>query len=324
MFITRTEIDIKQSNKEITHKNKIMLLGSCFAENVGSLLLNDKFLCITNPFGVLYNPISVLNALKDTINCKIYKQKQLTKNGNLWCSFSHHSSFSSVNPEKAIQKINQQVQLAHNHFSATNFLFITFGTARVYRFIQTNSIVSNCHKFGREEFNQELLSVKDIVNDYSVAIAEILKQKPDLQIIFTLSPVRHLKDGFVENMQSKAILHLAIQELVAKFDNCSYFPAYEVFMDDLRDYRYYADDLIHPRTNGINYLYQKFSDSYYSNDTKNALSEIRKIKQALSHRPLTDDEETINQFRKNIVEKAKKFEVLYGIDFSDEISLLSQ
>ncbi|MBN2681351.1 MAG: GSCFA domain-containing protein [Bacteroidales bacterium] len=319
MFINRTEIELAKSENQISHKDKLLFLGSCFAENIGKQITEDKFSAIVNPFGVLYNPISVLTGLVDLIDCKKYSKTDLLQNGNLWCSFSHHSSFSSVNPEFALEKINSSVKIGHEHLNNTKFIFLTFGTARVYRYIKTNKIVSNCHKFNAKEFAVELLSKEEIVNEYSLIIEKLRSQNPEIQIIFTVSPVRHLKDGFSENSHSKAILLLAIHELVASFNNCHYFPAYEIFMDDLRDYRYYAEDMIHPGNVGIKYLYEKFSQHFFNSKTINLLNEIRKVKQGFSHRILTDDKEAKTMFLNKLIEKAKVLEAENEINFSEEI-----
>lgn len=321
MFVSRTEIPVKKAEKQISHKNKLIFIGSCFSENIGSMVKADKFPSLINPFGVQYNPVSVLNELKSINKKKVFCKSDLVKNGNLWCSFFHHSIFSSVNQELALKKINRQVEIAARHFREASHLFITFGTARVYRYNKTGEIVSNCHKFHANEFSRELLTVEEIVSIYSEFILEIASKKPELQIVFTLSPVRHIKDGFAGNMQSKSILHLAIQELVKKFENCNYFPAYEIFMDDLRDYRYYADDMIHPGSNGIKYLYDKFSEVFFAEESKRIIFEIRKIKQSLAHRNLSDDYDTFSKFNFLQIEKAKLMQEKYGIDFSEEIGI---
>jgi hypothetical protein len=322
MFTDRTEIILNKFQNPITHKDKLFFIGSCFSNNIGNLVRDDKFNCIINPFGVQYNPASVLHSLNFIFEKKYFEYGDLLKNGNLWCSLYHHSSFSSTQQNIVLEKINNSIDESNPFLKSAGFLFITFGTARVYKFNDTGEIVANCHKFNSNDFIRETLSVNEIVFSYEKFIKTILIQNEDLNIIFTISPVRHLKDGFSENSESKAILHLAVKEIVRKFQNCHYFPAYEIFMDDLRDYRYYDADLIHPGEQGINYLFNKFSNVFYSKDSLNLVDEIRKIKKAVKHKPLTDDIQAINAFVELQKKKIQLIEKKYMIDFSEELNSL--
>jgi len=304
MFITK--VKIPESPAKITYENSILTLGSCFAESIGTKLKDAYFTADINPFGVLYNPVSVKNSLYFLLTNKEFTKEDLFYDNTLWHSFMHSSLFSDVSAEKCLQKINSQLAKSRIFLQKTNFLFITFGTAWVYKHVETEDVVSNCHKLVSKNFVRYRLSVEDIVNDYKELISYINLQIPDLQIIFTVSPIRHWKDGAHENNISKSTLLLAIDSLQSQFENISYFPAYEIQLDELRDYRYYAADMLHPSEIAINYIWERFSDCFFSAETTKIKDELKQLKSDILHKPLHPESENYKRFLENIEIKKKK------------------
>lgn len=294
MFVTK--IKIPESPFKITHEDNILTLGSCFSENVGNKLKDFCFPVEANPFGVLYNPVSVQNAVYFLLSSKKFEEQDLFYNHSLWHSFFHSSLFSGVSKEESLAKINSRLSSASTFFYNTKFLFITFGTAWVYEHIQSGQIVANCHKLPSKEFTRYRLSVEDIVLSYTELIWKINDLIPNTHIIFTISPIRHWKDGAHENNISKGILHLAIDALQQQFENVSYFPAYEILLDELRDYRYYAEDMLHPSEVAVNYIWSRFSEIYFSKETLNLNKEVHQLRSDLAHRPFHIHSEEYENF----------------------------
>jgi len=229
-----------------------------------------------------------------------------------WHSSYHHSIFSDSNKEECLYKINNQINIANKHFKSTEFLFITFGTASVFRFKETQEIVSNCHKLPADFFTRELLSVNEIVKDYRILINNILKQNPAIKIIFTVSPIRHWKDGPEANQLSKSTLILACNELKREFETVNYFPAYEIVMDELRDYRFYADDMIHLNQTAIDYIWERFTEAYFDKSTFEIINEIRKIKSDINHKPFNPESEAHKKFLIATLEKINRLKEDYN------------
>ncbi|MCF6242408.1 MAG: GSCFA domain-containing protein [Bacteroidales bacterium] len=316
----RTEIFLKKSSFLINYRTETFFIGSCFSDNIGKIVNDLKFPVLLNPFGVLYNPVSVKNALTLIIENKKFTEKDLNFASGKWFSYQHHGSFSSPEPEKILEKINLQTHSAHNFLSKTKVLFITFGTAWFYRLKETNEIVANCHKQPSKLFDRELLTVSEIVESWTKMISALQKFNHDLKIVFTLSPVRHWKDGAVNNQLSKSTLHLAIQEIIKKQNNCFYFPTYEIMMDDLRDYRFYTDDYLHPNNLAINYIWAKFCDAFIEDKTLQIAGQIEKISKALNHKILHQGTKEHKKFLINLLNKIKQFIKQYPqIDYSKEI-----
>ena len=244
MFTTSIEIPI--SPVKIDHKSHMLMLGSCFSENMGRKLQNAFFQTDINPFGILYNPFSIRNSIDYLIECKEFSKEDVFQYGSLWHSFSHDSSFSDISQEECLRKINSRLKQTADNLCKTDFLFITFGTAWVFELTGSGETVANCHKLPAKEFRRRRLSVNEIADEYQTLIARLQTSFPQLQIIFSISPIRHWKDGAHENIISKSTLLLAIEELEKSLPNVHYFPAYEIMMDELRDYRFYAKGKFHP------------------------------------------------------------------------------
>ncbi|WP_262709415.1 GSCFA domain-containing protein [Saccharicrinis carchari] len=298
-----------------------MFLGSCFANNMGSKFSECKLGNLINPFGVIYNPISVGNSLSSIIHKKVYSDTDLQNYNNRWLSFDHHSSFSDSNKSKCLKKINESIQEAAEFLKECEFVFFTFGTAWVYQLKETNQVVSNCHKYPDRCFNRYLLSIDEVVDKYKTLMKQLRAFNPDIKVIFTLSPVRHWKDGAHENQISKSILMLAIDRLCTLFDNCDYFPAYELLLDDLRDYRFYADDMLHPSASAITYIWEKFEDCFFSVNTLEYKKEMLKLTKALNHTPFDVKSVSHQVFLKKQLKKIEEYISRYPhIDFTKDLA----
>lgn len=289
---------IPSVKKLIDYKDSLMILGSCFAQNIGEKLTSNKFNTAVNPFGIIYNPISIANNLTHILNKSNFKDEDLLFFNDKWLSLQHHGSYSNSNQTECLQTINQSISSSNKQLKKASYLFVTFGSAWVYEH-EKYGLVANCHKIPAKHFIKRLLKVEEIVAAYTSLIKSIKDSNADINIVFTVSPVRHVKDGLWENNLSKSVLHLSIKELTEKFDNCSYFPAYEIVMDELRDYRFFKDDLVHPTDLAVNYVWEKFSMSYFSKETIALIGNIQKIKQAATHKPFDFDSENHQQFIKN-------------------------
>lgn len=283
----------------INHNHRIFLIGSCFSENINQILNAQKFNTLTNPNGILFNPASIAECLDSIINLNVeYDNFILNRNG-IYYSYLHHSTINHTNKSELITKIKDINAKANKFLLQSNYLIITFGSAFLYHHLQLNKPVANCHKQATNTFEKKLLSVNEICNSYTQLIKSLNALHPELKIIFTVSPVKHLKDGVVENNISKSTLVLATAKLVNENNNCYYFPAYELVNDDLRDYRFYKEDLAHPNELAINYIWEKFSTTCFNEKTIATNKLIFKINSALNHRKMNEEnteQEKLNEF----------------------------
>ena len=280
----RTTFSIDPSEKKYSYAQKSIWMGSCFTENLGNYFQNHCFDFIINPFGILYNPISVAKALSQIQRNYTYTLQDLQHENGLYFSYDHHGRFSDPNPDAVLSNINESIKQTHEMLPNADWLFITLGSAYVFEKIDTEAIVANCHKMPGNLFQRRLLSLSEIIFPLSDSIASLLEQIPDLNIVFTISPIRHWRDGAVNNQRSKALLNVAVHQLVEKFGNVTYFPAYEILMDDLRDYRFYDKDMLHPSSVAVNYIQQKFIDTFIDDPTKDILNDIHKLVNARNHK----------------------------------------
>ena len=302
----RTVIKPVKYNFDINYKSNLMFIGSCFTESIGEELKTSKFNIDINPFGILYNPISVKNSLNFLIENKRFSENDIFYFNERWHSFYHHSRFSASEKKQMLSSVNQRTEESSDLLKNADFLFITFGTAWVYEHRETDEIVSNCHKVPAKNFKRRILTIDEITNAYYALSEKIMKFNPDLKIIFTISPVRHLKDGFYENNLSKSVLRLAIDKLINVYSNCFYFPAYEILTDDLRDYRFYKSDLLHPNKTAVDYIFNFFKSSFISDDTLKILNEIRKIIRSKNHKPFNLNSEEYKKFVKSNIKSIEK------------------
>lgn len=298
-MILSTPIKIPKSDFKITYKNEVLLIGSCFSQNISKKLEETKFKVASNSVGTIYNPISIADNLNRLVLEKLYTSDDVYnyKNEKL-VNFSNQNSCLNINEEKFLNIENEQLSADFCSFKQSDTIILTFGTAWIYEWQETGQIVANCHKIPNTLFSKRLLTVAEIVAKYDL----LLNQLTAKNIVFTVSPVRHAKGGLHENNLSKSTLHLAINELVKKFKNCSYFPAYEIVIDELRDYRFYKEDMVHPTDQAINYVWEKFSDTYFSDETNQLKEEIIKINNAASHKPFNYESLEHQQFIKKQLE----------------------
>ena len=299
-FRTETEFAAKS---EISYRDNLMFIGSCFSENIGTYFERHLFRTdLNNPFGILFNPASIAKAVRRLLSETPYSDNDLFLHNGVWNSYDHHSDFSDTEKEKCLAKMNDKLKESSQFLKNATILFITFGTAWIYRQKVNGQIVSNCHKMPANTFLREKLSVQDIVNEYTDLFHTFPFSDKKTRVIFTVSPVRHTKDGLHENQLSKATLLLAIDELQKRFDFVEYFPSYEMLLDDLRDYRFYNEDMVHPNNTAIKYLTEKLS-SYFSEETKMLMNEAEQIASAESHRPFNPQSNEYQSFISSIHEK---------------------
>ena len=301
-----TTINIKPLETSITYKNKILLTGSCFTEHIGNFLSDYKFNVLQNPNGILFDPLSVSSSLISYIQNKQYSEEDLFYLNESWNSWQHHSRFSNPNKDECLKNINESQQEAHAFLKDAHWLIITLGSSFTYKLADSLQSVANCHKAPAQNFNKHLNSIEEIVTAFDSAIHQLFHFNNKLKIIFTISPVRHLRDGVVDNNRSKARLIEAVHHLVNKFDKLYYFPAYELVIDILRDYRFYDVDLAHPNYAATQFVLEKFSEFGFDELTKDLLEEIKKIVIAKKHKPFNAESSLHRKFMQQQLDKTKE------------------
>jgi hypothetical protein len=312
---------------KINHQHRLFLIGSCFTENIGSKLKQLKFSVLENPNGILFNPISIVKSLGSYIDNRQYTADDLFYQNECWNSWEHHSRFSHPDKDACLQMINQSQQAAHQFFKTADWLLITVGSAFVYE-LQSSPfppledggvVVANCHKVPTDKFLKKLLSPSEVEASFKAVLKKIISFNPTIKIIFTISPVRHLRDGFVENNRSKATLIQAIHQLVDGHDNLFYFPAYELVIDDLRDYRFYAEDMVHPNYAATKYVWEKFIATAIDEPSQLLMTEINQLNAAINHKPFNPTSAAHKKFLMVNLEKLSllKSQIPY-VDFSVE------
>lgn len=286
-----TQIPITKSNNPIDYESKIMSLGSCFAVNIGHKFDYFKFRNTTNPFGILFHPVALEKFIKYATENKKFTEKDIFEHNGLWHCFDAHSDLSNTDKDTLINNLNSACALACNTLKEeASHLIITLGTAWVYRNTESNNLVANCHKVPQKQFSKELLSVEAIKLSLASLIEHTKKVNPDIHIIFTVSPVRHIKDGYTENQWSKANLISALHDTIKNNPHITnYFPSYEIMMDELRDYRFYTEDMIHPSPVAVNYIWERFTEAYITPQAQDTMKLADTIQKGLSHRPFNPD-----------------------------------
>jgi len=305
------EFDIKKLPQPITHKDKLFLIGSCFTENIGEKLKRSGFTIMENPNGILFNPVSVAEAITGYIeNIKVTEDELFYLNEG-WHSWKHHSRFSNVTAQGVIEKINEYTGKAHQFLRETDHIMITLGSAWVYNLTEQaanakiGSVAANNHKAPSNWFSRKLLMLEDVLKVLDNVIHRLFHFNPGIKIIFTISPVRHLREGVIENNRSKAVLIQAVHHLVDKFEGLYYFPAYELVIDDLRDYRFYAEDLVHPNYFATQYVWEKFVDACMNEKTRSLIKEVHSIQLAYQHKPFNEASEQHQKFLYSYYEKTR-------------------
>ena len=303
----QTQIPIKKQNRNlINYNSKLLLLGSCFSENIGEKLNYFKFQTKQNPFGILFHPKAIETFITYSINEKVYSEKDVIFQNERWHCFDAHSSLSSANRKKFLENLNSEISSTNKKLIEASHIIITLGTSWVYRHIENDKVVANCHKIPQKKFLKELLLINEITESLDAIIELIKSINKDVNIIFTVSPVRHLKDGFIENTQSKSHLITAIHNVIDIRKNTHYFPSYEIMMDELRDYRFYEEDMIHPNSTAINYIWEKFVTTWFLEETITPMKTIDMIQKGISHRPFNENSEEHQQFLQKLATKKEE------------------
>lgn len=318
-----TKVKIPEPGFEIDYHSRLFFMGSCFSDYIGSRMQACKFFVCHNPFGVIFNPVSIGNGIMQLLKKEGFVEADLKFYNELWFSYSHSTKFSDTDRKRCLNKINDRFGVAKNAILKSNVLLLTLGTSWVYELKETGEIVANCHKIPPEKFRRYFSSVENTYETLYSSITEFRKSNPSVKIVFTVSPIRHWKDGAVDNQRSKAALILSIAKLLEDIEEVYYFPAYEIFMDELRDYRFYSRDMLHPSDSAIEYIWESFIDTFLRENAKNTLNQVQSILKRLNHRPF---HKNTNSYQKFIISLEKDITDLQsvntGIDFKDELNSL--
>ncbi len=304
----RTSVPIIEQEPKIDHTSKILLIGSCFVENIGKKLDYYQFQNLRNPFGIFYHPGAIGNFIEKVATGYKYEEKDVFYHNEQWHCFDAHSCLNSSNKDELLFQLNEGIEKTRSFIENATHIVFTLGTSWYYKETETGHSVANCHKLDQKNFKKELLSVKEIENVFNNASQYLLTINPNLKIIFTISPVRHLKDGFVENQQSKAHLVTGIHQFIAaqKITNlgtCFYFPAYEIMLDELRDYRFYSEDMLHPNSLAIDYIWSHFAEEWIAKNALDLFKSIEIIHRGLGHKPFNENSKKHQLFLRDLEDK---------------------
>ena len=305
----------KETIYPIDYNSKVLLLGSCFSENIGNKFNYYKFQSHQNPFGILFHPKAIETFISDAINQKEYTDEDVFFLNERWHCFDAHSDMSSPSKEELLHNLNEAIQHTNQQINESTHFIITLGTSWTYRFIETDTTVANCHKVPQKKFLKELLSVDEISQSLESIIALVKDVNPSMNFIFTISPVRHLKDGFIQNQQSKSHLIASIQQIVEPRKKLFYFPSYEIMMDELRDYRFYKEDMIHPSKTAIDYIWEKFSEVWIDNSSSSTMKQVDSIQKRMNHRSFNSNSKEHQQFLNKLSEDIQKVQKHYEYIF---------
>ena len=318
----RTAIELPEGKHSITHRSRLLLAGSCFAGNIGAMLADRKFRIESNPFGILYNPLSIATMLTRVIDGEEFtaSSPEIFEHGGKWHSILHHSDFSQNSKEQLLETINSRLAKAHNAAKECDIVIVTLGTAYAYTRTSDNAVVGNCHKLPASTFTRRLLDIEEIANAMSTVIDRFRSINPQIKFMFTISPIRHLRDGAHDNQKSKATLLLATDRIMSLYpDNTLYFPAYEILLDELRDYRFYADDMVHPSSVAVGYIWECFGKCYFNDSTARLNNEVEQIIRGMEHRPFDATSEASKGFLENLIKKIEAIEKRHPyLDFENE------
>ncbi len=298
----QTKVPIQPADNPIDYQNKVLLLGSCFVENMGVKFSYFQFRNSLNPFGILFHSLAIENLVQRAVDGPSYSADEVFEQDGIWHCFDAHSELRSNDRDTLLQLLTQRLMETKRSLETASHIIITLGTAWVYRNVASKKIVANCHKVPQKEFQKELLTTDEIKTSLENCLALVKKVNPNTQFIFTVSPVRHLKDGFVENQRSKAHLITALHQMINGND-VSYFPAYEIMMDELRDYRFYGKDMLHPNELAVDYIWEKFRSAWISPDCLSVMEEVDSIQKGLKHRPFNPDSDAHQKFRASLQAK---------------------
>ncbi|MDT0556127.1 GSCFA domain-containing protein [Patiriisocius hiemis] len=310
----QTQIPLTPQENQIDYSSKVLLLGSCFTENIGTKFGYYKFDCLVNPFGIIFNPVSIKTLIERALQKKQFSEKDVFYHNEQWHCFEIHSKLSSDNKEKFISDLNAKLDLLLKYITEATHIIFTYGTSWVYNTKQDNTVVANCHKVPQKEFDKKILPVEVISNTITGVCNEIKKVNSKTNFIFTVSPVRHLKDGFIENTQSKAHLVVAIHNTLSPREQSRglyYFPSFEIMLDELRDYRFYKQDMLHPNETAITIIWERFKNVWVASETETTLQEVATIQKGLSHKPFNEHSEAHKAFKKNLQIKIERLQAQF-------------
>lgn len=315
----RTELDPSNPTSAfLTLKDSALIIGSCFSEHIGKRLQSLKFDVVLNPFGIVYNPLSIGYQLDRIISRSPISENDLRFRDGLWHSFEHHGLFSNVDPGSLLDRAKKNLFKAAEHLQSAKFLFLTLGTSWVFELKENKKVVSNCHKFPSSDFTHRLASVDEMYESLYFQLSRIIKRNPEINIVLSISPVRYLKNGHFNNQISKARLVELAYQLSENLPGVQYFPAYEIFMDDLRDYRFYDADLIHPGAQGLQYIWEKFTDRFIDEQTSTHIKRIESLMKAVNHRPFQPQISNYQDFIRNQLKKLEDIESELNISMERE------
>lgn len=301
----RTDVNITPLTQAISYGDGLLFLGSCFADEVGGICKGLGFNAMVNPFGVLYNPVSIANAIHRMHSGKPFTHEEVIRVGEeFYCTFSHNTEFWRPTESALLDEVNRSHEQASRQFAQAKWVVISLGTAWVYRYRETLEVVANCHKKPSQLFDRFCLSMPQTVT----VLSDVVKQHPDKQFIFTVSPLRHVKDGLHGNQLSKSTLLLAVDQVCEQFANAHYFPAYEILLDELRDYRFYKEDMVHPTDQAVRYIWEKFVSFAINPSELPAMQTAAELKQMLHHKPLFPDSDAYRKFEQKRNQKVTELE----------------
>ena len=307
-----TQMPIPKNQNPIDYNSKIVSLGSCFAENMGNKFQYFKFQSETNPFGIIFNPVSIERIIERVVTQELFTEKDIFFHNEHWHCFEVHSDCSHSNKEELLENLNQILKVTRQQLIDATHIIITYGTSWIYRNNESQEIVANCHKVPQKQFSKEIVSVENIEDSIQNTLDLIKKVTPNCNVIFTISPVRHIKDGFVENQLSKSHLFTALHKTINhQPSTINYFPSYEIMMDELRDYRFYSEDMLHPSQVAVNYIWERFKESSISETAYATMDVVENIQKSLQHRPFNPNSESHQKFEANLKEKITKLVAQY-------------
>ncbi|MFT2008975.1 GSCFA domain-containing protein [Pontibacter sp. 13R65] len=317
-MILRTEVPVKPSQLHLPLQAQVVTVGSCFAEVIGNKLHENKVASLVNPFGTIFNPLSACLLLEIACGKPYDFEQHLVQNNGIWYAYDLHSSLSSPSKTELLQTITRQIQQTKEQLQKASLLIMTWGTAVSYRLASTGTVVANCHKLPSKQFSRVLLTCQEITTAFAQMYTRLQQLNPDLQVLLTVSPVRHVKETLEINSVSKAILRVATHQVAEEHEQVHYFPAYEIMMDDLRDYRFYKSDMLHPTELAEDYIWQKFVGAYFDQEFQTFLPEWQKLKRAVAHKPFHPESAAHQQFLRSTIQQLKQLEQQYSISCEEE------
>ena len=318
----RTPIEQPTPGFQLDLNHQVLSLGSCFAQNIGEKLVDYKFNVTTNPSGVIFNPLSIFEQLQWALGNQAIPENTILNSNGIFFNYKFHSSINHHEKNGLKESIESHLADIGEQIKHSDLLILTFGTAWVYELMEENMLVANCHKMPQGLFRKKLITVDEIVSGFKALHQQLAHLNPNLNILLTVSPVRHTKEGLANNSLSKSILRVACHELSNHFDHIDYFPAYEMLMDDLRDYRFYQSDMIHPNGDATQYVWNQFSSSYFTERAKTFIGQWQKIINAMHHKPFHEESQEHQKFLKNLLQELENLSS--QVDVSQEVAIIKK